>query len=237
MHSVPTQNPKMATARKTLIVASALTLVVYIVPFLSVLAYPFSLLSTLAHEMGHGLAAVMVGGDFISFTMWANGSGVANISGNFNPFARAFVAGFGLIGPSLLATIFFLNLTSVARARAVLASFAIVLLIAIALVVRNPFGIFFVSLVAVISLYCSLGAGKAYSQIVLAFLAVQLALSVFSRSDYLFTDQAITSVGLMPSDVAQMADALWLPYWFWGALCGLISLSVLAFGIKRSFRS
>lgn len=43
------------------------TLILYFVPLLSPLAYPFMLLSTLAHEMGHGLAAVLVGGHFDSF--------------------------------------------------------------------------------------------------------------------------------------------------------------------------
>ena len=61
----------------------------------------------------------------------------------------------------------------------------------------------------------------------LVFLAVQLALSVFSRSDYLFTSVARTGAGPMPSDVAQMASALFLPFWFWGAACGALSLAVL----------
>ena len=77
---------------------------------------------------------------------------------------------------------------------------------------------------------------KAHAQTLVTFLAAQLSLSVFSRSDYLFTDVAQTSAGTMPSDVAQMADALWLPYWFFGALCGVFSIGVLVFGIKRIFR-
>ena len=44
------------------------------------------------------------------------------------------------------------------------------------------------------------------SQTVVLLLAVQLALSVFSRSDYLFTSMALTACGPMPSDVAVMAE-------------------------------
>jgi hypothetical protein len=55
-------------------------------------------------------------------------------------------------------------------------------------------------------------------------------LSVFSRGDYLFTDVARTQNGAMPSDVANMANALFLPYWFWGAACGLFSVAMLALG-------
>ena len=38
------------------------------------------------------------------------------------------------------------------------------------------------------------------------------------------------------SDVANMAEALFLPYWFWGAVCGAISLAVLAFGLYLYLR-
>ena len=55
------------------------------------------------------------------------------------------------------------------------------------------------------------------------FIAVQLGLASFSRADYLFTAVAQTSAGPMPSDVAQIETALWLPYWVWGA--GLAALS------------
>ena len=35
------------------------------------------LLSTLAHELGHGIAALLVGGGFESFVLYADGSGAA----------------------------------------------------------------------------------------------------------------------------------------------------------------
>jgi hypothetical protein len=220
-----------------LFIATMLTLILYFVPFLQPVAYPFILLSTLVHEMTHGVAAVMVGGHFDSFQMWGDGSGVALINGSFNAFSKAFIAGAGLIGPALVASLCFYFINSQERARFILGSFAIILALSLLLVVRNLFGLFFVALLCGCCLFFSIGKGSKYAQIVLAFIATQLGLSVFSRSDYLFTDKAHTSAGLMPSDVAQIADALILPYWFWGALCGLFSLLVLAFGIKRVFRS
>lgn len=227
--------PGTNRAAKSVVIASFLTLLLYVVPFLHPIAYPFVLLSTLVHEMGHGFAAILVGGHFESFNMWADGSGVASISGDFGRLARAFVASLGLLGPALVAGLFFQNIKSERRSRVMLATLGIVLIISIMLVVRNLFGVFFVAAIAALAFYFSLGKGKKYSQIVLAFFASQLALSVFSRSDYLFTDVAITSEGVMPSDVAQIADALFLPYWFWGLLCGLFSVAILVFGIKRVF--
>jgi hypothetical protein len=75
------------------------------------------------------------------------------------------------------------------------------------------------------------------AQLTLVFVAVQMALSVFSRGDYLFTEHAHTGVGLMPSDVAHMAEALGGPYWMWGAVCGAFSLLVLALGVWTFLRS
>lgn len=228
--------PNNHRATWAVMMATGLTVLLYVVPFLSPLAYPFILLSTLVHEMGHGIAAIVAGGYFHSFKMWADGSGVASISGNFGAFGRAFVAAAGLVGPALMAYLFFLVIKSDRRARIALASSGIVLILSILLVVRNLFGVGFVGLIAALCFYFSLGGGKRYSQTVAAFFASQLALSVFSRSDYLFTDMAMTSAGPMPSDVAQIADALFLPYWFWGACCGIFSVAVLIFGIRRIFK-
>jgi len=219
-----------------LIIASVLTAILYIVPFLHPLAYPFILMSTLFHEMGHGVAAIIVGGYFDSFRLWADGSGVASINGDFGSLSRALIAASGLLGPAIAASIFFCFINSEKRSRLALCFLGILLALSIMLVVRNIFGIIFIASVSALCFFFSLGVGYRYAQVVLAFIACQLALSVFSRSDYLFTAVAQTSEGPMPSDVAQIADALFLPYWFWGALCGLISLVILGFGFRRIFR-
>ena len=70
----------------------------------------------------------------------------------------------------------------------------------------------------------------------LVFLAVQLALSVLSNADYLFTDTAHTGAGTMPSDVAVMADALGGTYWFWGAVCGALSGGVAVAAVVAAWR-
>ena len=83
-----------------------------------------------------------------------------------------------------------------------------------------------------ICVYLAIKSTARVAQAVLAFMAVQLSLSVFSRGDYLFTETA----GTGPSDVAQMAAALFLPYWFWGVVCGTISVLVLLSGIRTFSR-
>ena len=91
--------------------------------------------------------------------------------------------------------------------------------------------------VASICIWSGLKAEKDTCQVLVLFVGVQLALSVFSRSDYLFTNTAQTAMGTQYSDVAQMADALFLPYWFWGIVCGAFSVLVLVWGVRGFLRA
>ncbi len=223
-------------ARVVLLVSVGLTMALYWVPYGGYLAYPLMLLSTLAHEMGHGVTAMLVGGSFHRFQMWPDGSGVAVWSGEVGPLRRALVAAGGLVGPAVAAGIGFAVGRTIRGARGALTALAAILALALLLVVRNVFGFVFVALVLG---GCFLAARKAsgeIAQLVLIFVAVQLALSVFSRGDYLFTPVAETATGVMPSDVGQMAAALILPYWVWGLGCGAVSVLVLLYGLKVFWR-
>lgn len=223
-------------ARMVLLVSLVLTAILYLVPYAQVLAYPLMLLSTLAHEMGHGLTALLVGGSFERFSMWEDGSGVAVWSGEVGRLGRAAVAAGGLVGPAVAAAIGFAAGRTMRGARICLYSIVGILAVAEILVVRGLFGWFFVAVVLVGCLLVAAKASGEVMQLVLVFLAVQLALSVFSRSEYLFTPVAETATGAMPSDVGHIAAALWLPFWFWGGICGAISVLALVYGVKVYWR-
>jgi membrane-associated phospholipid phosphatase len=103
--------------------------------------------------------------------------------------------------------------------------------------VRNLVGWLTVGAFAALFLGVALKAGAEAARTVLVFLSVQLSLTVFSRGGYLFTPSAQTANGVMPSDVANMATALFLPYWFWGAVCGAFSVAVLIIGARSYLRA
>jgi hypothetical protein len=219
-----------------LVVSAAITLVLPHLPVVSLLVRPLVWLSTFAHEMGHGIAAELVGGRFISFVMHGDGSGVA-LTASSGRLQRAAICAGGLVGPALSSMLFFFLARRDRWARIGLGILAGAYLLALLLVVRNVFGIVFVSaLVLCMAAVVKWGNALA-AQFTLVFLAVNLAVSVFTRGDYLFTEVAQTAVGSGPSDVANMAKALFLPYWFWGALCGAVSLLALALGLWSYLRS
>jgi hypothetical protein len=219
-----------ARAAKALIVAVAATVLLYVIPYGRVIGYPLLLISTIAHEMGHGVAAVLAGGTFKSFVAYSNGSGLASVSYD-GRLASAFVSAGGLCGPAVAAAIAFFAARRERVARVVMIALGAFLAVSLVWVVRNVFGWLFVGALSAALLWVGIKARAATAQTVLVFLAIQLSLSVFSRGDYLFVERANTSAGNFPSDVANMATALFLPYWFWGALCGAFSVAVLAVGL------
>jgi len=236
--SVPALLPSKASerARVLFVLAVVLTAVIPHVPYGIYVAWPLILLSTLAHELGHGFTALAVGGRFESFRMWPDGSGVAAWGGVDDRLRIAIVAAGGLVGPAFTAMAFFVLGKRGRGARACLLFGGVLLLAVELLLVRNPFGLVFVGAVALASLVIAVKAPEWLAQGALVFVATELALSVFTRADYLFTATAHTAGGTMPSDVEQMAQALFLPFFVWGALCGLVSLLALAVGVRIYLR-
>ncbi|HKV07801.1 MAG TPA: M50 family metallopeptidase [Thermoanaerobaculia bacterium] len=221
-----------ASARFVLLVSLGVTLLLYAIPFGHLVARPLILLSTLAHEMGHGLTALLLGGRFQRFLMWANGSGLAEIDlTGFGRIRQGLAIAGGLVGPAVAAAVLFTVGRTGRGARRGLLGLGVLLLVAEVLVVRNFFGFFFVGLVAAGCLFASRLKPET-ARWVVVFAGVQLALAVFSRAEYLFTPVANTAEGVFPSDVRRMEAALFLPYWFWGTVCGAFAVAVLLYGIR-----
>ena len=217
------------------VISGVVTALLYAVPFGRTLAWPLVLLSTLAHELGHGLAAVVFGGRFESLVIYVDGSGAARFTGSFGRIATAVVAGAGLVGPAAAAFLLLTFGRKEPRARLLTWCLGAAFVGVALLVVRNMFGFWFVVLLAGSLIFVATRAAS-LAQTVIVLFAVQLGLSVFSRSDYLFTWTALTASGPMPSDVAVMAGALFLPYWFWGMVCGSLSVALLVWGMRVFFR-
>ncbi len=223
-------------ARSALLWSVALTLALPRVPVLGVLAVPLLWLSTVAHELGHGMTALALGGRFERFVIRSDGSGTASTAAPLGDLPGALVCAGGLVGPALVAAVCFVLARRPLAARGCLAVFGAALCGA-ALAVADPgFTQLFLGATGGLLLLAATLLRAAWAQGVLVFLAVQLALSVFTRGDYLFTEVARSSAGAMPSDVAVIAAHLGGPYWAWGLACGLISVLVLIGGLAWYLR-
>lgn len=214
------------------------TLALYLIPAAIYINLPLIWLSTLAHELGHGFTAAALGGNFDSFKMYPDASGAAQWSApaSFGALRQALVAAGGLVGPAIVAAFGFVLARNAKAAQYALLGGTFALVAIAVLVVRNGFGWGFVGVLALVLGVLGTRKRPEVAQLGLVFLATQLAMSVFSRGDYLFTEYAHTAEGKMPSDVAQMANALVGPYWLWGGLCGAFSVIVLGAGLWVFFR-
>ncbi|MBN8428385.1 MAG: M50 family metallopeptidase [Xanthomonadales bacterium] len=215
-------------AFRALLVVALLTLALHWLPVPIWLHWPILLGSTLAHEFGHGLAALLLGGSFESLALFADGSGVASYRGHFNALQGALIAAAGLLGPPIAASLLLLAARHERSSRIALMGCALFCALLVLLWAGNLLTLFYAGVMGLGLAALALRGTPVVLQWSSLFIAVQLGLASFSRADYLFTAVAQTSAGPMPSDVAQIEAALWLPYWVWGAGLAVLSALLLA---------
>src|ERR1044071_463809 len=152
-----------------LIGSVAITLAMFLIPSPEHtwwLLAPFRWLHIYVHEFGHGIAALLVGGEFDKFEMWTY-SGVATIRGVTGSVASAFVCAGGLCGPAVVGGLFLAAGRKPRLARIALAAFGAFMGLSLVLWTRTPFGWGFGAVVAAGSLLVALGARPAHAQAVL----------------------------------------------------------------------
>lgn len=113
-----------------ILAALAIVLVRAFIPFGGTILYPFSLLATWVHEMGHGLAGLLTGGTFERLEIFANGSGLAH--GRSQPgWPVAFRAAGGLLAPPIVGATILALARGRRRARTVLFVLAATMLVSV----------------------------------------------------------------------------------------------------------
>jgi hypothetical protein len=212
-----------------MVMASLALIMASNVPGVLLLGRVLLLFSTLFHELGHALAAVLLGGDVQTITIFWDASGETTSLLEAGRLNRAFTAAGGLIGPSLAAAALFWSARGSERRLRFATALLGISLCLVALSARSFWALVFTLGLGPLLLVAAARWKRGPLEAATVFIAVQLGISVFTRSDYLFTRWAGPN---QPSDVANMASALFLPFWFWGLVCGGISLAVLYWGFR-----
>lgn len=221
-------------SRTLLILSTLAVVVIWQVPYGRQLLYPLTLLATYAHEMGHGITALLTGSEFDQLVLHADGSGMAMWSGNPGRLATALIAAGGLAGPTFAGIGLLLVSRNPRHARTVLACLAALIVATVVLWCRNAFGVLFLISVAATLGIAARMLPPAAASFLLHFIAATLCLSWFNHLGYLFSAQAVLNGVTLTSDSSVIAQALWLPYWFWGGVVALFSMAVTAWGISKS---
>ncbi|WP_369025321.1 M50 family metallopeptidase [Qipengyuania sp. RANM35] len=211
---------------QTYIVAFAvLTIIAWQTQIGTLVLMPFTLLSTWWHEMAHGLTAAALGANFQRLVIFANGSGYAEHSGSLWSVGQAIVAAAGLLGPSIAGSLMIIASRSRRATRLALLGLGAALLVTTLIWVRSIVGWVVLPLFALAALYIAARGSEKWQRISVEFLGVQGAVSVYQDFDYLFSPGGVVGGHAALSDTGRIADALILPYWFWG---GAITVAIVA---------
>ena len=209
----------------------------YFLPIGRIFLYPFVILCTWFHEMGHGLTALLLGGHFDHLEMyWAGG--VAYWSGNVfgGPIGRAIVAFAGPVAPTSVGSCFLLLSRKKSKkqlCRMINLLFAVVIIVSIIIWVRSLFGIVAIGIFGVAFFCSAVWGNEKFNSVVLQFISVQALMSIYLNLFYFFTPSLPGEKGMLLSDTGVISQCLLLPYWFWGGAVCLFSVLSIIFCVKK----
>lgn len=217
-----------------LVLAGLVVVMLPALPFGTYLIYPFAILTTWFHEMGHGLTALAFGQHFEQLMIFASGSGVAQsqVAGDASRFTLAAIAAGGPLAPSLVGALLILASAHPRLWRPVLWLAAAAICASVIIWVRSPVGYVVLPLVAALVALVAWRAPSGFARFTLQFLGVIGAMSMLRDFDYLFTENAVIEGQTMLSDTGQIAAVLGLPHWFWAGVILLISALMVGWALK-----
>jgi hypothetical protein len=223
------------TSRGALILAALAVLVVWhVIPYGRILLYPFTLLATWVHEMGHGLAALAAGGRFHELAIFADGSGLAFVTRQ-DGVAAAVVSVSGLLAPPIAGAAMLACARTPRSARVVLAVLMVLLVASMVLWVRSVAGLAAVPLLAALLGVVAWFGGRA-ALVTVHTVGLLLALASVTGIDYLFTASVEVDGERRPSDIATVAAQLGGHHLVWGFLVAAVSLAICLCGLWLAWR-
>jgi hypothetical protein len=200
------------------------------VPILKIVLYPFWLFNTYIHELAHVIAIRISGGRYQRFEIYPNLGGVTPFLGRPNWF----IASAGYVGSSLFGAFLILLTTSAIPARAVLMGLGMFIGLMCLLFVGNLYGMFMGLALAALIYYAGWQLDDEGAASVLLFLAVQSILSSFYSLVILV--RASRSGRRTESDAERMQHLTAVPALFWALFWCVIALLVLVWSITIAYR-
>lgn len=202
--------------------------------------YPFTILATYFHEMGHGLAAMLVGADFNYLMIYPDGSGVAVHSSldGVGRFGSALIAISGPLGPTIFGFFLIYFSKSQNASKWLLVSLGAFIIITTVIWVRSFFGAIFLIVVGIILILFGSIRNEKFKEKLSQFIGITAMLSLYQNVDYLFTEITMTNDGkFIFSDTGYLEEYLFLPHWFWAILIIAISLTLGFISFKHIFEN
>lgn len=210
-----------------------LSVLLWRLPFIGLLFYPFRLFNTFVHELSHGVAAVATGGEFLRFVIHPNGGGKAQVRGG----STFVMASAGYLGAALFGAAVLFLVASALADRTLLVLLGCSVCILTLVFVRNVFGF-----VAGLLLACMLVAAgfylrERYVTALLMLLAIQTSLSALDSLVVLMRVSLHPRGAELQSDAQILAQDTGIPAIIWALLWCLISIAMIVVAVTLAYRA
>jgi hypothetical protein len=202
------------------------------------LLYPFTILATWFHEMGHGIAAILTGGHFERLAIYSDGSGVSHslMPKGAPVFSHAFISAAGPLGPAVIGAALIVASRSGRATRIALGALAGALLLSTLIWVRSVVGWLVLPGIGLVLVLVVWRGSSKVRDFAIQLLGVQACISCWHDTGYLFSDGGVVAGQPQRSDTAAIAESLLLPYWFWGAAISALIVALLAASLRFALR-
>lgn len=227
---------------RTLLIATAITIALWFIPYAEILTYPFRLFVTFIHEGGHAIAALLTGNSVAGLSVAVNASGETYTTKG-GLISQIFVSSAGYLGAMAYGALLLVLIRRAVAARIVLlASAAFILLLTTVFGLWKPlsygmwgqFSLFTLLAGVLLSLGLVVIARRASARTAsffVSFLAVQCILNALLDLKTVFF--LSTPFGpSVPTDAVNMANATGVPAIFWAIIWIGVALLILSTAMR-----
>lgn len=227
----------------TLLIAAAISVVLWFIPFAEFLTYPFRIFVTFIHEGGHALAALLTGNSVASLSVAPNASGETySTSGGI--ISQVFVSSAGYLGSMAFGALLLILIRKAVAARFVLLGcalyvFALTMIYGLIKPLFLLSGLSGIPFTLLAGIFISVGlfliarfASAKVAAFFVSFLAVQCVLNALFDLKTLLSISSPFSGMTVHTDALNMATATGIPALFWTIAWIALALGILWFAMR-----
>lgn len=194
---------------------------------------PINFMGTWVHELGHGLGALVSGGEFDRMIISRDFSGVA-YTATYGPGGRMIVLIAGLLAPALAGAFMLILVRGFGRSSWALTLLSLSLLVSGTIWAGDMFTRLTVLGTGVLILLIALKGPSAIRAILAQIIAISFAISAVAHIDYFFMRGGQSGGQPIVSDTTVLSDLTGLPHLMLAGIITFLSLLILFIAFRLS---
>ena len=230
------RSPARRRAASLLLFAGLVFFVLSLFPLGQIIQWPFVILTTFIHELGHGLTAILVGGKFVQMELYADAAGLALMKLPAGDWRSALVSAGGLLAPSVFGGVLIVAGRSATSSSRVFLTLSMVILLSCVFWIRTVFGLAVMGGMGLAFLWLARKRSPGMHQFLIQFIGVHMLVDTVTRTfAYLFSSGVTVNGAVRHSDSSAIAHAVGGNHLVWGLLIAIIALSIFYYSLRRVY--